>query len=352
MVVIPLAPFTTSLLITIVNASVELACLSSMLIFIALSECQRLRNGKAISIRWHCIWVRLVTVIAMIMFVALEIVISVNSDTATKKVINSEDCVTTKLGVRSKDSPPSEIVTFQCMKIQSNKYMFHTGNYSNANGRVQCEKEIVYWYLAQRFLENVPIAGGTTNCEGDTCVVLKSDKKVLLISEPFHKISLNNKSAQATFLPTNLPFDPSDKLEEYAKKMSELYAFPVTDELDIRRLLLLGAEETKCDFSEDSGEVTKISTWIVVVVSAVWATSILLCMFMIFVKKKQVFYDMRNTWDWATKTHSRPGRVSSNHLYIKCGTDRSSLRIYVVDSLEEDDKFQAMEDDAREFGGY
>lgn len=334
-VTIPLRSLTTSLFITIINALIEVSCLSAVLVIIAANECRKLRKGEAINIRTHCSSIRFVTIAAMLMFVTLEVLISINSEVGFRNKNAQQDCVTTREGIISEnDSPASEAITLRCMKVTGSVYYFRTGNYSNIDGSIQCEQKVVYNYTVLNLIEDEPLSGSVRSCEAAICVAVKARGKELFISTPYKEGSDEGVSV-APFIPTTLSFDPEPLLEDIANKVVQLYASQILDEMQIRRLALLGAEDGKCDFRADQKQVTEISTWIVVMLLIVWVLSIGLILVALFIRR-YVFYDMNRTWDWATKAYNVPERNFGTDFYIKSSLEGGTHRIFVVSSTTED----------------
>lgn len=342
-VTIPIRSLTASLVITIINASIELACLSAMLIMIAANECRKLRKGEAINIRTHSFSVRLVTVIAMVMFITLEILISVNSATGFWITTKEQDCVSTREGIISEnDSLASEAITMRCMSITNDVFSFRTGNYSRVDGSVQCEKNVVYKYTAQDFVHDEPISDAVIKCFSTKCAAVKAREKTLLMSGPYEKGTGDVKTSTTSFLRTNLTFDPKPILEDIAEKLVEVYNLAILDDLQIRRLVLLGAADTRCEFTDEKNQVTEIPTWIVILLLIVWMSSIFLVIVALFVRRS-IFYDIHRTWDWASKTYNVPERNFGTDFYIKSIFDGSIHRIYVVSSPENENEGMDLE---------
>ena len=343
-VIIPLRSLTTSLFITIINASIELACLSAVLVIIAANECRKLHRGEAVNIRTHCFVVRFGTVAAMIMFITLEILVSVNSEVGFRVSTKLQDCVTTREGMISgEDTPASEAITMRCMNVSSdNVYSFRNGNYSKVDGSVQCEKDVVFNYTGGDIIPLEPILGSSIKCSFGICAAAKARGNILLLSESFPEGSGEIENSGASFLRTNLSFDPQPILEDIASKLAELYQVPITDELRLRRLSLLRAIDSRCEFIDEQKQVTEISTWIAVLILIVWVLSIVVILTALFVRRS-VFYDMHRTWDWATKTYNVPDRDFGTEFFIKSRLEGDIRRIFVVNSAEDDEELNELE---------
>lgn len=307
-----------------------------MLVMLAAYECRKLRNGEAISVRKHSCFVKLVSLAAMIMFIIVETLISNNSDTAIVTTRKEQDCVSIKSGMVSADDPSAgEAITFKCMSIINDIYSFRTGNYSKADGTVECGEDVIYTYEASSMLIDEPVVNCTVRCASPNCVAVKYDGNRLLISQPFGESSLEDlESSVSSFIQANVSSGPRPRIEEIADKVMELFMVPIINDLEILRRILLHAYDRKCEFVDKRKEVTKISTWITVIVIIVWTLSILLC-FISLAVRKHVFYDLCQAWDWAAKAHNIPERATTRDLYVKCKTEEDCERIYVTGSPEE-----------------
>ena len=331
---VPFRSLTTSLLITIINASIELALLSAMLVMIAANECRKLRRGEAINIRRHCFSVRLVTVAAMIMFIVLEILISINSKAGHSMTTKEDACISTRGGMVSiNDSSASEAITMRCMNESGNVFSFRNGNYSKDSGMIRCEDNtsFVYEYTAKDLIPDDPQSNAVTKCISAKCVAVKSRGNNLLISVPYEENSGSMETNNTSFMLTTVLFDPKPMMEDVADRVAELYQLQITDELQIRRLALLRAIDSNCEVRVMGHQVTEISTWIAALTIIVWILSILLIFAAIFVKR-HIFFDLNRIRDWAAKTHNMPGRDSGDEFYIKTGLEGDIHRLYVTNS--------------------
>ena len=349
---VPFRSLTTSLFITIINASIELAFLSAMLVMIAANECRKLRKGEAINIRRHCFSVRLVTVTAMIMFIVLEILISINSKAGHSMTTKEDACISTREGMVSlNDSSASEAITMRCMNVNGDVFSFRNGNYSKDNGMIRCENDtsFVYKYTAKDLVADDPLSNAVTKCISTKCVAVKSRGNSLLISVPYEESSGSMANKNNSFMLTTVMFDPKPMIEDVADRVAELYQLQITDELQIRRLALLRAIDSDCDVMVMEHQVTEISTWIAAITIIVWILSILL-IFSAIIVKRHIFYDINRIRDWAEKTYNVPGRDSGDEFYIKTGLEGDIHRLYVTNSLKDNLSDMEMSLESEDYG--
>lgn len=346
MTTIPLAPFTTSMFITILNATIEIACVSAIFILIAIHECNRLLRGEHISIRRHMYIVRIVAVMAMVIFVILEVVISVNSGSSFRERTDSKRCISTGNFLPSgRNTSEAEAIAFRCVQIRKDIFSFRHGNYSLDNGQVQCEDDVIYKFQVGKQVA-LPVNGATIACLGEFCslVHLEQNNKRVAFSEPLNVKNFPEGAEVATgfdeedkagFLVTDFENNITESSRTIAERVAEAYVAEVTDDLQLRRRTFQGSVEGKCDFVVRKDEVTEIAVWIVVVMSIVWTLSLLLFTITIS-QRKQVFYDIRSTWDWARKTNHLIDGTRDGDLFLRCVREEGVPRIYVVDGADED----------------
>ena len=344
MTIIPLAPFTTSMLITILNATIEILCVSSIFILIAIHECNRLLRGEHISIRRHMYVVRIVAVMAMVIFVVLEVVISIYSGSAFRSRMASQPCISTGDFLPPGDKgTQGEAVTFRCLKIDGTVFTFRHGNYSLDTGQVQCEDNIIYRYKTGT-KEELAVEGGTVGCDEEFCVVvhLQNDTNRVAFSEPIDvrfflpdEVIVTGTSRIFRFLVTEFFFNVTTPAITIAERAAKAYKQNVTDGLQLRRRTFQGTTEDKCDFVVKKDEVTEISIWIVVLMCIVWTMSLILFA-VTMSQRKHVFYDVRSTWDWAKKTNHLVDGTRDGDLFLRCVREDGVPRIYVVDGVDED----------------
>lgn len=333
---IPFRSLTASLFITIINASVELAFLSAMLVMIAANECRKLRKGEAIHIQTHLFSVRLATALAMIMFLAIETLLSINSKEGHRIVTTYTACFKTREGVVSKfNSSASAAITGNCTKMTEDGFSIRTGTLNKSTWTVQCDGNLAYSYTPKRIVRNESLSEAVIKCISATCVAVKSRDHILLISTPSKANSNDVETSNTSFMPTNVTFDPKPILEDISDRVAELYQLGVTDEAQIRRMVLVRAIDGNCEVRTKTDQTTEMDTWIAGLTLAVWILSILLVFAALFIRRR-VFFDINRMRDWAAKIHNVPGRGINSEFYIKADLDDDLSRVYVVDSLTKD----------------
>lgn len=285
------------------------------------------------NIRWHCIYIRLVALLAMFMFIGLEILISVNSKTASSPTTKVEKCFRVEIGIQGGDEDPEiEAISFHCLKVKKQQFTYRIGNYSHLTDRVQCNSEPAYQYEIKK-TEKLPMIVGKRVCWQKRCSTVVVQERQVLISEPFRKSFLEMEDKQnmtIDFARTTVNFDPSGLIDHFAENLAESFQQDIFDEHDLRRRTFLGGKNASCIFVGKEEETTSISTWVVVFTSSVWSVSMVL-FFCMIITKRGVFYNMHNTWDWARKTYQMRHEFRGQKMYVKMATISGVNRFYVVD---------------------
>ena len=338
MTIISLRPSVTSLVITLINASIELACLSALYTLIARIECSRLQRGRLINIRWHCFYIRLVALLVMLMFIILEIIISLNSNTTSIRSTKIEKCFRVLPGIdNGDDSAEGEAVSFRCLSVNKKQFSYRIGNYSHQTDRIECASELVYQYEVHK-REFLSMNIGERICDQGTCATVAVEGRKVLISAPFEKKFLEMKEMKnktIEFAPTMVNFDPRNLGVHFVKNLVKTYQGDNFDEHEVRRRVLLGGKNDSCSFAGKEKQATSISTWVVIFIGCIWSVSALLFLIMVM-NKRSVFYDMHNTFDWASKTYQMAEELRGKRLYLKMVTINGMNRFYVVDEYADE----------------
>ncbi|PXF49626.1 hypothetical protein BWQ96_00504 [Gracilariopsis chorda] len=335
---IPLRPSVTSLVITITSLVVELACLSALFIFNAVCECRSLRNGNRVSVARHRLRIKILTILATLTFVGLEVITSANSHTKPVTESTLSPCIrsVTKQNFDNINSSfDDQTVTngrdnigISCVNVGGGEVFVKNGNYSLDTLDVQCGAKPIFSYVSAE-KEFLPPAspGVITHCEQDeflnmgTCASVSLQNKTrLLISERFSEES--NFEIDAEFRPTQLFMTiGEDQLESIAKQLLTLYTIGVSDEAEVRRRILTDGIRSQCSFDAETHEFTEIKLWAFILTVIIWAMCITFFLVMLFVRRG-VFYDMSNALHWAEKTVYR-------QLEDDTGTEKGQVRMFV-----------------------
>ena len=346
MISVQLTSTDVGVIFTLINAFVEFAFLTVMLTMLAIHECKVLKKGKLINIRKHCRFVRLITLFAIILFISLEITFSRTVDEEIRHVGSDGPCVRTQINIPPKIpsgnfSNAEALITYNCLNSTTDTWRVRLGNYSTESGKVECATEDVFTYRINSFITYFPLRNGTIGCVGESiedrgrrCVTVRAEKNVVYLSAPYFEADLNESDFRRDFYGTALSFDPSQHLEDFAKSAATLGKFGVTDELNLRRLTFLHDLSTTCSLKKKEVRITLIPSIFLGIMVVLWTFSLILFGLM-FVWKREVFYDVQNTWDCTTKTSYRFDSQEKGEFYIKCVEANGEKRIFVTDSREE-----------------
>lgn len=337
MVIIPLSPTYTSFVITIISVVAELLCLSAFLTFNNLAECAILLRGSLISIRRHQFRIIFVTLIAMVLFVTVETLTSIYSNTDFAVVSQTAPCVrTTTPGLRGAVQLGAEVLLFTCVKINGSTFTFFGGNFSTSLGRTTCSDEFLFRYQVGNFVNQTIAGDGIRRCIpslfGDICAILRTQGRTVFLSEPFQKPPPGaNEQIPWLFLRTEINFNPALHLDLLMNKTMQAHTDDLLDEWDIRRRVFAGSENSTCEFTSQGKERTNIKTAIVTLTVILWIVSAILFISSLLFKRNS-FYNISNPLDWANNTFRAMDNHETSVTHVRCVVEDGSRRVYATDA--------------------
>ena len=348
MIEVPLNSITVGVIFTLVNAFVEFAFLTAMLTTLALHECKKLKKGKLINIRNHCRYVKVITLSAIMLFISLEIIYSRIVDDESRFVKGYEPCVRTQINIpferpSSILSKENSLINFHCLKAESDTFHVRLGKYSNETGKVECAAKEVFSYK-ENWITDFPINSGVVGCAGEplkdrgmACITARAEGRIVYFSEPYLEVDFNKTTftRNISFFKTKVSFNPRRYLKDFAEGIAWLGRQSVTDFLHLRRAVFLRDVSTTCEMKQREKKVTMIPSIFLAIMITLWTFSLML-FGLTCIWKREVFYDIRNTWDCATKTSYRFNDQEKGEFYLKCIEANGEKRIYVTDSGDED----------------
>ena len=345
MATLHLSSIVIGLIFTIINALVELAFVNAMLVTLALYECNILKKGKLINIRRHCVNVKVITWIGMMIFISVEIGFSATTKNGSRSVTVGEPCIRMRINIPPKIpsgnfSNEDTLITYKCLDSTNDTFRVRLGNYSTKTGKVECSADEVFSYQVNTGLKEFPIDSGidqyaeVTEDLGKVCITARAEGRMVYFSEPYREIEVTETAftGNLSFFGTKLSFDPQPHLEDFAESVAWLFVNSVTESLDLRRAIFLRPENATCP---SQIEATIIPNLFIVIMLELWMFSLILFGVGIY-QRQYVFYDLRNAWDCTTKISYRFHDSGKGEFYVKCIERSGDRRIYITDNSEED----------------
>ncbi|CAN8070199.1 unnamed protein product [Agarophyton chilense] len=294
------APIVT-LIVAVICLVVELSFLIASLWIFQFITCRRLTNQQSITVRSQKRAISGLAVLATLMFVVLETIISVSSQAVVQTIDSLQECIQNKaVGIETSDFEiEGEIIHYGCTTINGNSVTHHPGNYSLDTGNLQCAADVLYSYtIGER--QSVSWADGDSKCDFVSClvVVLRGDMLYISVSVGAHETE-----APIEAIPTNVTFlnINGEDLKRILNITMNSYVTGIQEETDIRRRALAAPVKSKCEFTQTGTQSTSIPLSVIVISSTVWILSILFFLAS-FAFKNKVFFDSGNPTHWASLT--------------------------------------------------
>lgn len=332
MVLIRLPATVVGLIVTLTSLICELAFLTAALLFLKYVNCRNMLKHQQLRLRLHKRKVTSITLLAMFIFVALEILLSVSSEAVLQTGISVQDCVRTiaKKNVTYATGYEAEAVHFRCAKVSGVNITHHIGNYSLQNIQIACSDKVAYSFVIGKE-RKVKWRDGKTHCDYRSCatVFLRGD---LLYFTGIH--GPRKPGEKLTVLPTLVPGIKLTKkgLPKLSRRLSEIYELPVRSEVEVRRRLLLGSVRAKCPFVTKRTQATRVPIGVITTAVCVWSISLLL-LGVSALFRRNIFFDLGDPIHWASRArHDVPDALGNEP---KVQWDESLERLRIM-SYEED----------------
>lgn len=132
---------------------------------------------------------------------------------------------------------------------------------------------------------------------------------------------------------------------DLALGLANLLMSGITEEGEVRRLLLTGVEEDECAFEIGRRDVTDISTWAIWLGGAVWLLSVVVGTGGVVIGFVGKGFDMTNAEHWAERARYTEGR--KGRMGLQLGEDGY---IWIV-GLDNDGEEQVTEEKDKKGGG-
>ncbi|PXF42580.1 hypothetical protein BWQ96_07675 [Gracilariopsis chorda] len=312
--IIPLRPLTTQLLFTIVSALSEIGLISAVLVILTKKECHTLSTERPVSIKSHSLRWRLIPVVAMLMFIALETLVSVHTKTHIHHVKNSHKCVqvdlrtSEALEVESSLNKEEEAVMLNCVKMTPAEdanfnIEVYPGNYSRSGEKifVDCSADWLMKYKLDTKGKGILEPNAEQHCRNGFCVFLYSQESKVFFSPPLPSARFNHTNEYTgywtEFIPGAVP-----SLNSTATYLLLLYQKGILEEIQIRRKLFMSAERGQCEMTNGSKEHTLVPYWLISITALSWFCSAILFA-LTRVLKSGIFYNISDPLHWTRRTY-------------------------------------------------
>lgn len=304
MVLIPLRAPLLSLTTAIISALAELLFLGASLTINVYNENKSLSRSQTIPIRHHRTRIRVLTLLAMALFVVLETIIGVFSETTFTTIRTVEKCVkTTGSSVKGEDLIEGEAILYNCLMVNGSDVLVRTGNYSVGRGDILCEQDVVMQYTLGDF-HTFRLDRAVERCietkTGTICSAAFFENGLLWIAAGYTD---KGREPEIVFFPTRVSYDVKSRLGAVALRAAEVLALGVVEETELRRRILLRSTTAECVFARKGKEATETPLAVIVITGVAWGMSLLLVCLGIWCRKRSVgWYDMSDPLHWATRT--------------------------------------------------
>lgn len=294
-----------SLIFTIANTLAEISLLCALLLTNAFIECRRLQRGERLSIRNHSTRRNLFSIFPIFVFVILEVLTSFFSDPVQIPVNVKAPCLHLDSFTRSKayllDFDTSASVELKCLTANKNSFNQGTGRFRYSDNEVQCDKPIFSYHISG--INMTKLTDFTFACNDRLCSGVRFRTPYIDFMEAFQLNDLDvlSQNLIVPIIKTHLgDFDANPFVQELAQRLVAVYSRDVSAPSQLRNFVLLGAQNTSCDFQELTDGVS-IPVEMLFTVIVLWVVS--LASFVLTLPLyRNVFYDMSEPLHWATRT--------------------------------------------------
>lgn len=313
MVIIALKSQFVSLFITLVSALAELALFAAALALNRYSECRHLRGGHELSVSGHRLRTNVLTVLAMLVFVALEVVTSFFSDPVIVPTPVIAPCMRldrfTKATGITNDFNRSYALQQDCFTSTTERFQQAGGSLRLSDGLVQCDSTPLISYIideSQEFSINETVST-CPQPDGLPCMGVLWRPPFFYFTGPYKVSSFQELSAsgeKVEALVTRLEnFDAAPFYPQITKRLSVLFKDQEGDPVTLRTNAFLGVRRTNCTFLEP-GNGAQLPLAVLALIVGLWALSFGSFVATLFLRGK-MFYDMSDPMHWATRTIRR-----------------------------------------------
>lgn len=304
MVILNIRTPTFSLIVTMFSVISEIAFLSATLSINSAFDSRKLRNGNIINVRKHRSRVVVLTLFAMISFVVLETIVGLTSDPRMVPLFRDERCV-------------SSLLNFSRSRLDGSTLVQLQGNYSLETNQTRCSEEVMYKFIPSNFTDiNRKDAIEDASTQGAHSLSFwKNDTKTLFLASLYPTRHTIVSSFQANFFDNTLDLSKEIQLK-IATHLSQLSIICMTEEMEQRRLLFIGAAKRKCPFVASEIEATEIPLGVIILSIAVWVVSFVLFIVSLF-WRKSILFDVSNPLHWAKHARHDPKEAHGNEPFLR-----------------------------------
>ncbi|PXF49893.1 hypothetical protein BWQ96_00053 [Gracilariopsis chorda] len=303
------APF-VSVIVTVLSTLAELALLSFLFVLNNLHECKQLQRGRSVQVRQHLRRTRLLSVVCLGAFFALEVVFSFYNDPVNNVQIEIHECITASNSVKdSGDSTQflrASDILVECRRLDNGTITQFGGNFSSRTQQVECSTEAMYTHplgdeTSEEIVADVPFGCVSGGEEGAACVFVQQRGNLSLISAPFFLDELSILPDTLPHIITELHFTPPSNVSLFATRATNAFLQNIQGPSALRRIIYSGASEDQCAFPVVRGSATTVPLAMIVALAAVWAVA--LAMFAsVFALRRGVFFKLDDPMHWATRS--------------------------------------------------
>lgn len=300
-------------MITLVSGGAELTLLSALLHYNSFFECLSLRRSSFLSVNRHRRRVTALSFLALLLFVALEILVSFFSDPAFRILPQHRSCLVMRPIVPQekalKGRKKSRIISLGCVTTTQRFESQHVGNLSLSDNQVQCAKQAAYRFtLGERDIHTLllpPHAEFGCSNEQDRifCAFAFQQDNQVFVSPSVYGLDapdITSGRYKLNYTRTEVFFNTSGLLRTISIRAAVAYSKFITDPADLRLEIFTATEQTSCSFGVKS-EATEVALGALLAIATMWTISF--CSFLGSIPfRSRVFYDMRNPLHWARKT--------------------------------------------------
>lgn len=323
-----------SVLIALLFASAEILLLSALLNLVNVYVTRylfRSTTNRPLPIRLYRSLILISNFCSILIFLILDILISLTAVPSTRPVIASSRCLKSSLPRAPNTSDPTipgaEALHFACVTVDNITVSHTPGNRSLSSypPLLQCEDTDVYRYtIGSEIMYTDDLGELVYGCQFEVCGALlwrpdeTGEAGMLYFSPPISKSSKN-----IPLRPTKVFRDGNrieERLQEMANILPVLYKTTITAEGEIRRILLTGVEEGECKFEVGRKEVTVVKLWAAWVMGVIWTTSVIIGIIGMWGCGK-VLFDMGNGEHWAQRTRYGLDSRQEGQMGIQYGED-------------------------------
>ncbi|PXF44759.1 hypothetical protein BWQ96_05518 [Gracilariopsis chorda] len=170
----------------------------------------------------------------------------------------SEDCVTVQAAQPLQSTPPQlklqeELLVFICFDVRSNgSISVFEAKSGLKTGKVQCTNKLIFNYVngarSNKTVANIRFA---RECNTLLCAIVAASGSTVYISVALPPTVMVTSSTVFEFARTDLSFDATSMVSQYAVRVLDLFTSGVFDDLTVRRALFLFSTQSSCEIQEN-----------------------------------------------------------------------------------------------------